>query len=61
MTQKCPVCGSDVDSAPNKTWFFAQYLVERYTCNECNNVFNVYYKEKKEVYTIPKRKGQTCN
>lgn len=51
---KCPLCDSDVKTAPLKKWNFNIYVVSRYKCDKCGNFFNHYVNPEGKSYTIPK-------
>lgn len=50
----CPICHGNDTSSPFKKWNYAGYNVERHVCSECEDKYNVYFKEDKIAYTVPK-------
>jgi len=39
---RCPVCNSEFEAEPLKTWRFRFYSVKRFQCPKCGGVFNHY-------------------
>jgi len=52
---KCPRCGGFASST-GKKWKYHVFDVEQEECPKCEKKFNVYYRDKKFAYTIPKYK-----
>jgi transcriptional regulator NrdR family protein len=53
---KCPVCDKETDVKSIRDWEFREYTVSRNECQTCHKIFNVYKKEGKIAYTIPRTK-----
>ena len=53
---KCPDCDNETLDKPIRDWEFREYTVSRIECQSCHKSFNVYKKEGKIAYTIPKAK-----
>lgn len=59
MLVKCPICDSETNDSPIKTWYYNKYFVKNYICTKCGDKFNIYYVDGIEKFTVPKRIDRT--